>query len=457
MADTKISALAAASALAGTEALPGVQSGNDVKITPAQILTYFIATWLDTDTALAANSDLRIASQKAVKAYVDAAVTGLLDFKGATSCSGNPNYPAASKGDAYIVSAAGKIGGASGVAVDIGDVFVASADNAGGTQASVGASWFVLEHNLAGALLAANNLSDLASAAAARTNLGLVPGTDVFKQRTITGTANEITVTNGDGVSGAPTISLPGTLVLTGKAMTGGTFSATSFITTADDVSGFITVGRYTPGGASYIIASSGATALNLQVGGVDAIQIASGTVKFAGVGTTASAANAYLDSGAGNSLLRSTSSKAYKRDIEPLDPEIARKVLAAAEPVWFRSRAAADNPDHSFYGHISEEVAKIDPRLVFWGYREADYFTRVDKVRRENEAGELVEERITTRHLRKGAKLRPEGVQYDRLAAVQIHALKLENEDLRGRVAKLEAFVASFETGAAPRPSHQE
>jgi hypothetical protein len=40
MADTKISALAAASALAGTETIPGVQSGGNVKITPAQILAY---------------------------------------------------------------------------------------------------------------------------------------------------------------------------------------------------------------------------------------------------------------------------------------------------------------------------------------------------------------------------------------------------------------------------------
>lgn len=127
----------------------------------------------DTDVTLAANSDARVATQKATKAYIDAAVTGLLEFKGSTNCSANPNYPAGLKGDAYIVTVAGKIGGASGKSVDVGDVYVASADNAGGTEASVGASWFVLEHNLAGALLAANNLSDVANAGTARTNLGL--------------------------------------------------------------------------------------------------------------------------------------------------------------------------------------------------------------------------------------------------------------------------------------------
>jgi len=128
---------------------------------------------LDTDGTLTANSDTRVASQKAVKTYVGSAVTGLLELKGSTDCSANPNYPAASKGDAYIVSVAGKIGGASGKSVDVGDFYIASADNAGGAEGSVGTSWVVIEHNLIGALLAANNLSDLADKPTARANLGL--------------------------------------------------------------------------------------------------------------------------------------------------------------------------------------------------------------------------------------------------------------------------------------------
>lgn len=127
----------------------------------------------DTDTTLAADSDLRLATQHAVKSYIDTAVTGLLDFKGAIDASSNPNYPAASKGDAYVVSVAGKVGGASGTSVDVGDMVVATADNAGGTQASVGTSWTVLEHNLVGAMVGANNLSEITSALTARSNLGL--------------------------------------------------------------------------------------------------------------------------------------------------------------------------------------------------------------------------------------------------------------------------------------------
>lgn len=50
--------------------------------------------------------------------------------------------------------------------------------------------------------------------------------TGVVQTRVITGTANEITISNGDGASGNPTASLPSSLTFTGKTITGGTFSA---------------------------------------------------------------------------------------------------------------------------------------------------------------------------------------------------------------------------------------
>lgn len=46
-------------------------------------------------------------------------------------------------------------------------------------------------------------------------------GTDAAAVRTITGTSNEITVTNGDGVSGNPTLSLPSTVDLSNKTLPG--------------------------------------------------------------------------------------------------------------------------------------------------------------------------------------------------------------------------------------------
>lgn len=75
---------------------------------------------------------------------------GYLQFAGDINCSANPNYPAATVGDTYLVSADGKIGGAAGVNVEIGDSIICKADNAGGTEAAVGASWFVLNRNIDG-------------------------------------------------------------------------------------------------------------------------------------------------------------------------------------------------------------------------------------------------------------------------------------------------------------------
>lgn len=107
---------------------------------------------LDTDGTLAANSDAAVASQKAVKTFVASMVANLLELSGSiTNANTNPNYPAASKGDSYLIATnAGKVGGASGRSIDIGDLVVCIADNAGGDEATVGTSWIVLEHNLAG-------------------------------------------------------------------------------------------------------------------------------------------------------------------------------------------------------------------------------------------------------------------------------------------------------------------
>lgn len=56
--------------------------------------------------------------------------------------------------------------------------------------------------------------------------LGLVTQTSagIFVGRTLTGTSNEITITNGDGISANPTISIPTAVTFTGKTITGGIY-----------------------------------------------------------------------------------------------------------------------------------------------------------------------------------------------------------------------------------------
>ena len=139
------------------------------------------------------------------------------------------------------------------------------------------------------------------------------------------------------------------------------------------------------------------------------------GNVYFPSLPTTASAANAFLNSGStpANELLRSTSSRRYKRDIIDIDPERAAAVLKL-RPVRYRSTAPADRPDWSWYGLIAEEVAEVDPRLVQWASLE--------------EGGEPV----------------PDGVAYDRLAVL----LLLVVRDQARRIEQLERLTAESAEG---------
>lgn len=118
-----------------------------------------------------------------------------------------------------------------------------------------------------------------------------------------------------------------------------------------------------------------------------------SGAVQFIGVSTTASAANAFLDSANSNNLLRSTSSIRYKQDIHPLD--VADEVLKL-RPIRYRSKAAADDPKLWWYGLIAEEVAKVDQRLIFTD-----------------------------------AQGRPDGVQYDRIGVLTLGVVQRQQHEL--------------------------
>lgn len=195
---TTISGSGAHASVAGTDRAPFSKAGTKGYHDVDALLAYARTVLLDDDDALAGDSDDVAATQAAVKAYIDtllaakaplaspaltgtptaptaaaatnttqiattamvqaaiAAYLALNDverLKGAIDCSSNPNYPAADAGDGYRVSVAGKIGGASGVNVDVGDKIVCFTDSsASGNHATVGANWFVLNTNIDGAV-----------------------------------------------------------------------------------------------------------------------------------------------------------------------------------------------------------------------------------------------------------------------------------------------------------------
>lgn len=134
-----------AEAVAGTDALKAT--------TPASVAAVF-SDRIDTSTSLGTSST-KVASQNAVKVYVDSLIdaANALVYKGVIDASTNPNWPAANAGWMYIISVAGKIGGAAGQVVEAGDMVICKVDaSAAGTDASVGANWAIIQKNIDGAI-----------------------------------------------------------------------------------------------------------------------------------------------------------------------------------------------------------------------------------------------------------------------------------------------------------------
>jgi len=128
--------------------LSGTNTG-DQDLSPFELLSN-----KSTNTSLG-TSDTLYPSQNAVKVYADNVLgsANALVYKGVIDCSTNPNYPAADAGHLYVVSVAGKIGGASGIDVEVGDMCICNTDGtASGDQATVGTKWNVIQKNIVGAV-----------------------------------------------------------------------------------------------------------------------------------------------------------------------------------------------------------------------------------------------------------------------------------------------------------------
>ena len=157
--------------------------------------------------------------------------------------------------------------------------------------------------------------------------------------------------------------ALAGSGVTTGGTNTCVGYSSGSAITTGANNT---ILGSYTGSAAlaSNVVLSDGAGTRRFWHDATDA---------YVSHNTTASAANAYLDSGT-NKLQRSTSSLRYKRDVEDLWSAEADKLLKL-KPVFYRSKCDADPAEFSYYGVIAEQAHELGlQRLVQYEYAPEDY-----------------------------------------------------------------------------------
>ena len=145
--------------------------------------------------------------------------------------------------------------------------------------------------------------------------------------------------------------------------------------------------------------------------------------------GTTSGGSAVYVE--ADGDLLRFTSSRKYKTDIETIEDEKADAILEC-RPVWYRSLSQNDiktegatKSDWGWYGFIAEEVAEIDPRLVSWATKDA--------VPQEDGSLKSIE--------RDPVDYEAEGVRYDNFVPLLLNLIKRQKEQIEAMEARLTAL----------------
>jgi hypothetical protein len=147
--------------------------------------------------------------------------------------------------------------------------------------------------------------------------------------------------------------------------------------------------------------------------------------------GTTTGGGAVYVESD--GDLLRYTSSRKYKTDIETAEDKYADQILTT-RPVWYRSTSDNDikdagkgKSDFGWFGFIAEEIAEINPRLVNYKTKESQ----------QQSDGTL-----------KSVELNPsayeaESVRYTDFIPLMVNLLKRQSD----KITALEADVASLKS----------
>ena len=214
------------------------------------------------------------------------------------------------------------------------------------------------------------------------------------------------------GSQGSPTTLVAGDVIVDFRAWgyDGANIQNSVLMRFSADSGGTISAGVVPGMWTLWTANASGSLTTALTVDRNQKLSIA-GATTFAGVSTTASAANAYLDNSNSNNLLRSTSSIRYKTDVQDLSLDYAEQIVDELRPITYISKADADDKTVRWFGFIAEEVESVAPRLVSYS-NDAD--------------GNLV----------------ADGVQYERISVALIASLKA----LKKKVAARDAIIAQMQ-----------
>lgn len=101
----------------------------------------------------------------ASKQYTDTADALSLKGPSTLNCAADPNYPASTAFDTIRITGAGKIGGASGELVEIGDLVICHTTSVSGNHATVGGNFIILQTNVDTATDSTEGIVELATAA----------------------------------------------------------------------------------------------------------------------------------------------------------------------------------------------------------------------------------------------------------------------------------------------------
>lgn len=148
---------------------------------------------------------------------------------------------------------------------------------------------------------------------------------------------------------------------------------------------------------------------------------------------------------GSGGQIMRSTSRRELKRDIEDIDDAYVDELLDGFKVYWYRSRLPADDPRKGWFGGMADEVPRrwatfdddtddaLDPNASPMG---VNYTGMIPVHQRALQIAR--QERIVVRQ-------RVDAVEAD-VATLQAEnaALRSDVDDLQARIARLEALVTA-------------